>query len=95
MAFESSTDSVAYSPLGKGTRVSGGWRLTGLDLPRSQNLTIRARGTYGTGWYGGSESIVELVRAVYLRPTIYLPLVRRCGGTGLGHLCGRPVRQLP
>jgi uncharacterized delta-60 repeat protein len=69
VTFDSSTDGVAYAPLGAGTRISGGWQLTGLVLPRNQNLWIRARGYYAT---------VESVRNIYLvRYTVYLPLVLR------------------
>jgi len=47
----------AYAPLGNGTRVAGGWALNGLTLPAG-NVTVRARGYYGTG-QNGSGSIVE------------------------------------
>jgi hypothetical protein len=78
VTFESSTDGVTYTPLGAGTRIAGGWQLTGLTLPRGQNLFIRARGYYATGVYDGSASMVESVRNVYLPGgTIYLPLVLR------------------
>ncbi|MCJ7548861.1 MAG: PKD domain-containing protein, partial [Anaerolineae bacterium] len=66
VTFEQSTDGVPYAPLGKGTRIAGGWQLSGLTLPRRQNLFIRARGYYSTGLYNGSGSVVESVRKVYL-----------------------------
>jgi len=78
VTFESSTDGVTYTPLGAGTHITGGWQLSGLTLPRGQNLFIRARGYYATGMYNGSASVVESVRNVYFpRSTIYLPLVLR------------------
>jgi hypothetical protein len=77
--FEQSIDGVTYTPLGDGTRITGGWQLSGLALPRGQNLFIRARGYYASGIYNGSGSVVEVVRNVYLYlpPRIFLPLVLR------------------
>lgn len=66
VTFESSTDGTAYTALGSGTRTAGGWRLTGQSLPVSQNLFIRARGYYATGYRNGSASIVESVRNAYI-----------------------------
>jgi uncharacterized delta-60 repeat protein len=74
--FELSTDGENYTFLGNGTRISGGWHLTGLDLPRAQNLWIRARGSYTSGANNSSGSIIESVRNVYLAPLVfYLPMV--------------------
>jgi uncharacterized delta-60 repeat protein len=66
VTFEQSTDGTAYTSLGAGTRISGGWELTGLSLPRGQNLWLRARGYYSTGQYNGSASVVESVRNIYI-----------------------------
>ena len=66
VTFESSPDGAGYTALGSGTRIAGGWQLTGQSLPISQNLFIRARGYYATGVRNGSGSIVESVRNVYL-----------------------------
>ena len=67
----------AFIPLGTGTRIDGGWRLSGLPLtlPRQHNLWIVARGYYDTGLCGGSASSVWSVRYAYLGYTTYLPLV--------------------
>lgn len=47
-AFELSTDGgTVYSPLGSGTRISGGWELAGLSLPASGHIRARARTTGG------------------------------------------------
>jgi uncharacterized delta-60 repeat protein len=67
VTFESSVDGVSYTPLGAGTRITGGWQLTGLTLPRIQNLFIRARGYYATGLSNGSSSIVESVRNIFVK----------------------------
>jgi uncharacterized delta-60 repeat protein len=64
--FEYSTDGLHYDVLGQGIRSPNFWQLTGLSLPKAQNLWIRARGYYNTGVYNGSSSIVESVRYVYL-----------------------------
>ena len=69
VTFERSTDGTNYTPLGAGTRIAGGWRLSGLSLPPGQNLFIRARGYVATeGWAGSagsSHAMVESVRNVY------------------------------
>ncbi|MBK8465170.1 MAG: hypothetical protein IPL32_05005 [Chloracidobacterium sp.] len=66
VTFESSTDNVNYSFLGNGTETGSNWALTGLNLPTGQNLYIRARGHYRSGFHNGSESITESVRNAYL-----------------------------
>jgi uncharacterized delta-60 repeat protein len=77
VTYEVSTDGVIYTPLGEGVRITGGWQLTGLELPFNQNLFIRARGYYVTGSTNSSSSIVESVRNVYLRHLAFLPMVIR------------------
>ena len=61
--FASSTNGSTYTNLGVGTRVAGGWQLTGLNLQVHPNLTIRARGFYATGAQGASSSIDEIIVA--------------------------------
>lgn len=56
-----------YSLLGAGSRISGGWRLGGLTLPRGQ-VQVRARGFYPSGLYAGSASIAESVIEAYFDP---------------------------
>ncbi|MGQ9586370.1 MAG: delta-60 repeat domain-containing protein, partial [Anaerolineae bacterium] len=71
VTFERSADGVNYTPLGNGTRTAAGWRLSGQNLPRGQNLYLRARGYY-------AASVVESVRLVYMPIyRLYLPLVLR------------------
>jgi hypothetical protein len=76
VTFEQSTDGVTYTLLGAGTRIPGGWQLSGLTFPYKQNMFIRARGYYATGTFNASGSVVEAVRNIYLGEyKIYLPLV--------------------
>ena len=63
--FAFSTDGVTYTDLGPGTRVGGGWQISGLSLPADPNLVIRARGFYGAGYLTGSGSIIEFIAAVF------------------------------
>ena len=66
VTFESSSDNVSYSPLGTGTPSGNNWILTGLNLPSGQNLYLRARGYYRSGYANGSESITESVRNAFI-----------------------------
>ena len=68
VTFESSTTLGGYSPLGQGTASGDNWCLTGLNLPTGQNLNIRARGYYCSGFANGSQSIQESVKNVFLTP---------------------------
>ena len=68
VTFESSTDNVNYTPLGNGTPAGSNWTLTGLSLPTGQNIYIRARGYYRSGYQNGSESITESVRNAFIGP---------------------------
>ena len=60
VTFELSTDGgVSWSTLGAGKRISGGWEITGLNLPSSGR--IRARGRTSEGGSNGSSSLIEQV----------------------------------
>ena len=48
---------IAWTPLGAGTRIAGGWQLTGLSLPAGGSL--RARGRTANG--GNGSGLVEQV----------------------------------
>ena len=72
VTFESSTDNVNYMPLGNGTQAGSNWTLTGLNLSTGQNIYIRARGYYRSGYQNGSESITESVRNAFLVPALQL-----------------------
>jgi uncharacterized delta-60 repeat protein len=71
VTFESSTNGTTYIPLGHATRSPEGWHLDGLKLPKQQDLWIRARGFYGTGFYNGSGAVLESVFYVFAPPVIH------------------------
>ena len=56
-SFAHSPDGTAWTDLGAGTRIPGGWERTGLSLPSGG--TIRARGHVTSGQYSGSSWFVE------------------------------------
>ena len=68
VTFESSSDSVNYTPLGDGTPSGSKWTLTGLNLPIRQNIYIRARGYYHGSFLGASDGIQETVRNAFISP---------------------------
>jgi len=76
VTFEDSTDGVNYNFLGHGVRTGSNWILTGLNLSIAQNLYIRARGYYRSGYFNGSESITESVRNAFLLPAPSRPLLK-------------------
>ena len=82
VTFESSTDNVNYTPLGNGTAVGSNWTLTGLSLPLGQDIYIRARGYYRSGYFNASESITESVRNAFitLAPTPAAVVSRKLHG---------------
>ncbi len=52
---------AAWSPLAPAIRIAGGWEFTGLSLPASGQIRLRARVSGGYG--NGSSGLVETVRA--------------------------------
>jgi hypothetical protein len=64
VTFEDSPDGITWNFLGDGTRISGGWELTGLSFPFNENHYIRARG------YNASVSLFESIRIFYLSTVI-------------------------
>ncbi|HEU4509771.1 MAG TPA: delta-60 repeat domain-containing protein [Pyrinomonadaceae bacterium] len=69
VTFDVSADGVNFTPLGRATRVEGGWRLDGLGLGQGRRFYIRARGLFASshgGRFGSktSSSFVESVRVV-------------------------------
>jgi uncharacterized delta-60 repeat protein len=68
--FEASADGVDWTSLGAGERISGGWQMTGLNLPT--NTLIRARGYVLGGQFNGSSWFVETV-IPQIQPTIIPP----------------------
>ncbi len=49
------------APSRAGTRLVGGWRITGVTLPVHPNLTVRVRGYYATGLERASGSMTEWI----------------------------------
>lgn len=68
VTFELSGDGITYTMLGSAKRVPGGWELSGLNLPRVKDVSIRARGYYSTGFSNGSVSIVQYINTFHLAP---------------------------
>jgi len=56
-SFEVSTNGVDWANLGAGTRIPGGWQLTGVPVP--PGATIRARGFVSGGHFNGSGYFLE------------------------------------
>jgi hypothetical protein len=84
--FEYSPDGHSWTSLGAGTRIPGGWQLTGLPLPT--NRTFRARGYTG----GGSDSgwFVETV----LRQPVAISDVLYSANGQFGFNAGGPAGQV-
>jgi len=77
--FESSPDMTTWTILGAGSRILGGWEITGISLPYTTYL--RARG-YATGGYmNGSSSMIESVTLISLSS---FTLTAAKAGTGSG-----------
>jgi uncharacterized delta-60 repeat protein len=66
--FETSPDGTNWTMAGPGTRINGGWRLTGLALP--PYALVRARGFTGGNFYQGSGWFVESIAHVLAPPTV-------------------------
>ena len=90
--FDLSTDGgTTYAPLGMGTRIAGGWELTGLSLPSSGRIRARAR-VPGSGG-GGSGGLVESVSEI--GPPVALPTMSdRYASWSAAALPGRPAEDL-
>ncbi|HEU0207335.1 MAG TPA: dockerin type I domain-containing protein, partial [Candidatus Udaeobacter sp.] len=68
VTLEFSTDGVNYTALTDPVRIATGWQRTGLSLPTQQNIFLRARGYSVSGEFGGSRSLIETIRNVFLSP---------------------------
>jgi hypothetical protein len=89
--FESSTDSMNYTPLGNGTASGSNWTLNGLNLLTGQNIYVRARGYYHSGYDSSSESIMESVRTVFIPSVLkILSITRSANGHILLQCLGVP-----
>ena len=79
VTFDLSTDGgTNWTPLGVGTRITGGSELTGLSLPATGQ--VRARARVISGQYNGSSGLVESVAGFSLQPDF-----RLIGATRLGN----------
>lgn len=86
--FEVSTDGVNWTPLGVGTRIAGGWQLTGQSLARATR--VRARGFVVNGGrtesivesYAGAPTIPAATRFVFPELNTPLTLTARAEGSG-------------
>jgi uncharacterized delta-60 repeat protein len=75
VTFELSTDGGStWTALGSGTRIGGGWELTGLSLPL--NGSVRARGRTTGGQSNGSSSLIEQLGSFAFPDTV--PPVLTC-----------------
>ncbi|MBX7221059.1 MAG: hypothetical protein K1Y36_14015 [Blastocatellia bacterium] len=75
VTFERSSDGITYTALGNGTRISGGWQLTGLALSVNQNLFVRVRGLGRNSRNCLTGAIFDSVRLFYI-PLKVLSLAR-------------------
>jgi uncharacterized delta-60 repeat protein len=67
VTFDLSPDGgTSWSPIGSGTRTSGGWQRTGLSLPTTG--TIRARGHAASGYHAASSGLIEQTAAYDATP---------------------------
>ena len=80
VTFEDSTNGVTWTSLGNGTRISGGWQLTGLSLPLNVNHYVRARGYAAVTGYDADASLLESVQMFYLASS---PLYANFSGNGV------------
>ena len=60
-SFDASTDGTNWVNLGAGTRISGGWQLSGIAVPT--NALVRALGYVTGGFYSGSGWMVQTLLA--------------------------------
>jgi len=66
--FEQSVDGVNWINLGTGTRIPGGWRLSGVTVP--QFSYIRARGRVSVGQFNGPSWFSQSIIRISLPPKI-------------------------
>jgi uncharacterized delta-60 repeat protein len=69
VTFEQSQNGVTYNLLGNGTRVSGGWQLSGLSPSAGEYFYIRARGRTLGGLHAGSSGLIESVQQFIMPST--------------------------
>lgn len=72
VAFALSSDCISWSDLGKAGRITGGWKLEKLNLPRGELVYIRARCSYSSGIFTGSGSAVEATQQIYITSKCFI-----------------------
>ena len=77
VSFDVSTNGADWVRLGVGSRINGGWQLTGLTVP--SNAAIRARGLVSGGQYNGSSSLIQAFAG---RAVIYSQPMSRTNNAG-------------
>jgi uncharacterized delta-60 repeat protein len=78
ISFELSTDgTTTWSALGMGTRIAGGWELTGIALPAGGH--IRARARVAGGYQNGSSGFHEAVSSFGVTPVPEIALEAPAG----------------
>jgi uncharacterized delta-60 repeat protein len=80
VTFEQSINGTNYSALGNGTRIDGGWQLSGLTLPAGQNIYVRARARTVGGSRNGSSGIIESVAQFWRLPSPFISSVQVLDG---------------
>jgi uncharacterized delta-60 repeat protein len=96
VAFELSTDGgTNWTALGTGSRIVGGWELTGLSLPASGSIRARARVTDGVGCTGLVEAKTVFSGLAPI-PRLIIPSVLSNGAFQFGftNLSGIPFTAL-
>ncbi len=88
--FERSTNGLNWTSLGAGTRIPGGWQLTGVSLPATG--TLRARGQVAGAYHNSSAWFVETM--LDLTPVIRLSLVRTGSSVNLNWTGGQGPFQI-
>ncbi len=81
VTFELSVDGgQVYAPLGPGTRITGGWEIASVNLPRTGH--VRARARVVGGLYNGSSGLVEALTAFGVQDTPCAPGTWSSSGSG-------------
>jgi uncharacterized delta-60 repeat protein len=79
VSVEQSANGTNFTLLGRPTRISGGWQLTGDPLPAGQLLYLRARGRT-TGGRNGSSGLIESIAQFWRLPPPFISSVQVLGG---------------
>jgi uncharacterized delta-60 repeat protein len=80
-AFDVTTNSTDWMPLGHGSRIPGGWQLSGAALPAG-STSIRASGYVPAGQYNGSGWLAQTAASLSQFP--WMRIVMNDGRFGFG-----------